>query len=139
MAYLDAACSGIGLDFDRLVICKCGAGGIGTVSVVGDQDKVAMPLALAFVIGFDQHQACKLPMRARRGLQGDASHTRDLGQVALQLVEQLDSSLHGILRLQGVDASEAWQHSHVFVKLGVVLHSTGAERVEAGVHAKIAL
>src|SRR5215469_11091854 len=118
MAYLDAACSGIGLDFDRLVICKCGAGGIGAVSVVGNQDEVAMSLVLAFVIGFYQHQACKLAMRARRGLQGNASHTRDLCQVALQFVEQLDSSLYSILGLQGVDASEAWQHSHVFVKLG---------------------
>jgi hypothetical protein len=38
-------------------------------------------------------------MRACGRLQGNASHAGDFGQVLLQLVEHLDSTLHGTIRL----------------------------------------
>ncbi len=65
-----------------------------------------MTLALALVVRLDQHQPGQLAMRARRGLQGHASHAGDLGQVLLQLVVELDRTLGGAFGLQGMDVRE---------------------------------
>ena len=139
MIHVDAARLRIGLDLDRAVIGKRGAGGIGTVRVVGYQHDVAMSLAVVFMVGFDEHQARQLAMRARRGLQRDTRHARNFRQVLLQFVDQLDRALHRAVWLQGMDAREAGQYRHVLVDLGIVLHGAGAERVEACIHAEIAL
>ena len=68
MLHVDTTCVWISLDFDRLVIGKSCARGIGAVGIIRDQHQVAMALAIAFMVGFDQHQAGQLTMRACGGL-----------------------------------------------------------------------
>src|SRR5947209_16912109 len=120
--YQNATRPGVCFDLDRTIIGERGAGRVGAVRVVGDEDDVAMPLAIMFVVGFDEHEARQFAVRACGGLQGDARHTRDFGQVALDFVDQLDGALHGAIRLQWVNACETWKRGHVLVDVGVVFH-----------------
>ncbi len=44
-----------------------------------------------------------------------------------------------MLRLVGVNVSDAWQLSNDFVHAWVVLHGAGTQRIEAGIDAKVTL
>src|SRR5207244_8923161 len=89
-----------------------GAGRVGSVGIVRDQNKIAMSLALALMISFNQHQAGQLTMGTGGRLQSDSSHTGDFCQVLFQLVHQLDDTLDTVLRLPRMNVSKTWQRGH---------------------------
>src|SRR5258708_19678556 len=78
-------------------------------------------------------------MRAGGWLQGYTRHTRDLGEVLLQLIEQLNNTLGSRLWLQWMHMSKARQDGHIFIDLGIVFHGTGTKWIETGINAKVAL
>ena len=133
------AAARVGLELDGVVAGEGGAGGVGAVGAVGDQHDGAMALAALLVMLLDDHQAGDLAVGAGGGLERDAPHAGDLGEILLQLVEQLERALRHALVLGGVQAGEAGERGHVFVDLGVVLHGAGAQGVEAGIDAEVAL
>src|SRR5436305_9523852 len=139
MFYVNAARLGITFHLHSFIVGARGASGIGAMGVVGDEYKMAMSLSVALMEGLDQHQAGKFAMGASRRLKGDARHAGDFGQVLFNFIEQLNGTLNGSFRLQGVNMGEAWQGSHIFIQLGIILHGTGAKRVEASIHAEVAL
>ena len=94
---------------------------------------------MALMVGLDQHQACEFAMSARGRLKGDTRHAGDFGQVLFKFVYQLNDALNGRFRLQWVNTGETWQNGHIFVELGIILHGTGAKRVEASFHAEVSL
>ncbi len=97
------------------------------------------PSPRCVVVRLDNHQAGDLAVRARRWLQRHPLHPGDLGQIAFQFIEQLDRALGHALVLQRMNPREARQARHFFVHLGVVFHRAGAQGIEVGIHAKVAL
>ena len=78
-------------------------------------------------------------MRPGRGLQRHAGEASDLRQPLLQFEHQRQVALHRIRLLQRMGLGEARKPRDLLVDLGVEFHRAGAERIEAGVHAEIAL
>jgi len=52
-----------------------------------DEHKTSLPLAVVTVVCFDQHQAKKLTVRSRRGLQANGVHSTDLSQDLLHRIQ----------------------------------------------------
>jgi hypothetical protein len=94
--------------------------------------------AVQVVLAHDQH-AGQLAVRAGRGLQGDGSEAADLGQIDLQLEQELHRTLGHLRILQGVQVGEAGQAGRLLVDLGVVLHGARPQRVEGGVDGHVLL
>ena len=107
---------------------------------VGGDDRVAL-LALAPVgeVGAHQHQARQLALRPGRRLQRHGGQPGHLGQDLLQLPHQLERALGALVLLVRVQVREAGQPRGALVDARVVLHRAGAERVEAGVDAEVAV
>ena len=72
-------------------------------------------------------------------LQGDGIESTDLGQILLQLVHQLQTSLDRFFRLQGVDVAKPGVTGHLFVDTWIILHRAGAQRVKISVDGEIPL
>ncbi len=106
---------------------------------VRDQDLRALRLAALPVVGAHHQQRGQLALGARRGLQRHGREAADLGQPALERVQDRQVALHGRRVLQRVRLGEAGQAGHALVELRVVLHGARAERVEAAVDAEVAL
>jgi hypothetical protein len=100
---------------------------------VGDED-LGAALTPVLEVRADHHDPGELALGAGRGLQADAVHAADLGQVALELVRQVQVALEQLHRLQRVRGGKSGQARDRLVELGVVLHRARAQRVEAQVH-----
>ena len=86
-----------------------------------------------------QHQARQLALRAGGGLQRHGGQARHLGEDLLQLPHQLERALRALVLLVRVQRREAGERGDALVDPRVVLHRAGAERVEAGVDAEVAV
>ena len=97
------------------------------------------PLAAVVERGAHQHQTRQLPLRAGGGLQRHGRQSRHLGEDLLQLPHQLERALGALVLLVRVQRREAGERGDALVDARVVLHRAGAERVEAGVDAEVAV
>ena len=70
------------------------------------------------------------------GLEGDGIHAGDLTEQVLCPVQDGLSALDGVGGLEGVQTGKAGQGGGLLPQLGVVLHGTGAQWVEAVAHAE---
>ena len=111
---------------------EVGGGGVGAVGAVGDQDLGAF-FALVAEVGGGDEQGGEFALSAGGGLEADGVEPGDLGQVVLKFEEDLEHALERGFGLVGVEVQEAGQAGQALVSLGVVLHGTGAKRVEVGV------
>jgi hypothetical protein len=96
-------------------------------------------LAAIGEVGAHEHQPGQLALRARGRLQRDRGQPRDLLQDLLQPPLELEHPLRALVVLVRVEVAEAGQPPGAFVDARVVLHRAGAERVEAGVDAEVAV
>src|SRR5208337_433971 len=91
------------------------------------------PLPTLLVVRTDHHHARELPLRSRRRLERYPVHPADLGQVLLEVMEEVEKTLRQCHRLEGMGAREAGKRSHRFVELRVVFHGARSEGIEAEV------
>ena len=129
----------IGGQLDRGEPGHGGGGRVGAVRGVGNEDARPLGVAARVVIGAHHQQAGEFAVRAGRGLQRHAGKTADLGEPLLQLEHQRQVALHRVRVLQRMRLGEAGQPRDLLVDLRVVLHGAGAERIESGIDAEIAL
>ena len=120
---------GRALDRHDLEAGHRGAGGIGAVGGVGDQHHRALFSPVA-EIGRGHQQGRHFAVRPGGRLERDGRQSGDLGQHVLRLVQQGQHALQGRFRLIGVQIGHARQRGQPLVPLGVVLHRTGAQRIE---------
>jgi hypothetical protein len=85
----------------------------------------------------DGHQAREFTMGACVGLKGEMSQTSEFAERLLQHRHQSLGSLHRLNGLFGMQVLELRQSGHLFVDLGVVLHGTGAQGIEARIDTKV--
>ncbi len=114
-----------------------GAGRVGAVGRVGDQDDLALAVPPGLVVSDDQFQAGVLPVGPGHRLQGHRIHAGDFRQVLFQFVGQLQGPLGALFRGQGMEPGKTGQPAHRLIDLGVVLHGTGPQGVKAVVHAVV--
>ena len=119
--------------FNAVAAARSG-GGVGAMSRVRDQHDVAVALTTRLVVRLDQHEAGHFAMGTGHGLEGDVFEARNSGQHLLDAHEYLQRSRKGFHRLHRMDVGKAWQPGRLLVDFGVVLHRTGAERIEAGLN-----
>ena len=125
--------------FDHLQAGHARRRRVSAVRRVGHQDLGALGLTpVDLVLAHDQH-AGQLAVRAGCGLQRHCVKACHLGQVDLQLQQELHGALHHVLVLQRVDVGEAGQGSRLLVHLGVVLHGARTQGIEGRVDTHIAL
>src|SRR5205807_1525694 len=79
---------------------------VGPVRRVGDHDRGAGLPALREIFA-DHQEGGQLAVRAGGRLEGHAVHAADLGQVVLELPQQLERALRQLLRLVRMEAREA--------------------------------
>ncbi len=123
---------GRALDGDDLEAGHGGAGGIGAVGGVGDQHGGAFFAPIAEIGGGHEHGG-HFAVRPGGRLERDGRQPGDLGQIMLRHVQQGEHPLEGRFRLIGVQIGHARQGRQPLVPLGVVLHRTGAQRIEVGI------
>ena len=112
---------------------------VGPVGAVGNEDSRAPRVAPRKVVGPDHEHAGQLALRSRHGREARSRHAGDLCQEPLQLVHQLQCTLHRRGWLVRVNLGHAGQSGHLVVQLGVVLHRTAAKRVEVVVDGEVEL
>ena len=102
----------------------------------GGDDLVARAaLAARGVIGADQAGVGVDALRPARRLERERVHAGDPAHYAVEAVEDLQRTLQGLGRLQGVDIGEARHARDIFVHLGAVLHGARAHHVGGHVEA----
>ena len=90
-------------------------------------------LAEVAEIGRGHQQGRHLAVRPGGRLERDGRQPGDLGQHVLRLVQQGQHALQRRFGLVGVQVGHARQRRQPLVPLGVVLHRTGAQRIEVGI------
>ncbi len=93
-----------------------------------DEADVALGVAVGPVVGADREQAGELALGARVGLQRDGVVPGDLGQPALQVLDEAYVALHLVGGGVGVDAGELGPADRLHLGRGVELHRAGAQR-----------
>ena len=127
---------GRGGDGAHLVAAHGRRGGVGAVGRVGDDDLFPGVVAAGVMVGLDEQDAGKLTVGAGGGLEGHGIHAGDAAQVLLgQGVDRLAAG-DRVLGLEGMDVGELEEVGNDLVDLGVVLHGTGAQGIEAVAHAE---
>ncbi len=121
-------------DLPRLESSKGGAGRIGPVGRVGDEDRVP-PGSSLLMVGRDQHEAGEFAVCTGQGLQGEIAETEDLAVEALRFMEDRQGTLHQCgaafeLRQKGVEFGKPRKRRQVFMKSRVVLHGARTERIK---------
>ena len=106
---------------------------------IGDEDARALVVSAVAVVFVDDHRADQLALGSGCGLEGGISEAANLRQPLLQGVHQIEVALDGIFRLERVGVGEARIAAGDFVDLWVVLHGTGAQRVQTEVNGIIFL
>ena len=127
-----------GLDDDDLHAGHHRGGGVGAVGGRRDQADVAGALAAGAVVAADREQAGQLALGAGVRLDRDLVVAGDLGQPALELLDEVavaDGVLGGRERVQ---VGEARQRHRLHLGGGVELHGAGAERDHAAVERVVA-
>jgi hypothetical protein len=115
------------IDRDDLV---SGRGRSGAVAGVGEDrrdDLVSLTLSACSVVG--THHACVRvhPLRAPARLEREATHPRDLAEHPLELVEDLQHSLDGLVVLERMQLGDVRGSDELLVHLWAVLHGARAE------------
>ena len=120
------------LDGYRVEAGHAGAGRVRAVCAVW-REHFRTPLAGIAKVGRGHQQRRQLALRAGGGLQRDGRQPGNFGQHLLQVEQQFEQALQCRFRLIGVQVKQPRQRRQPFVALGVVLHGTGAERIEVRV------
>ena len=76
-------------------------------------------------------------MSAGVGLEREMCQAGEGTERLLQESDQCQRTLHGGLGLQRVQVLELWQGSYLLIELGVVLHRTRPQRIEARIDAEV--
>ncbi len=127
---------GTGGHLDDVVARHGGSRGVGAVGAVRHEHDAALgALSASPVVGPDHQDAGQLAVSAGGRLEADGVHAGDGREVALELEEELERALHGLLGLVGVEVLEELRR--LLVDLRVVLHGATAERVDVGVDAHL--
>ena len=116
-----------------------GARGVRAVRGGRDQADVAAGLAALAVVGPDRQQPGELPLRAGVGLQRDRVVAGDLGQPALEVVDDREVAGGLIQRRERVDAGELRPGDRLHLGGGVELHRAGPERDHRAVQGEVAV
>ena len=116
-----------------------GGGGIGAVRRIRDQDLGTVGRTPVQMVGANHRYPGKLPLGARHGRQRERLHPGDPAQQLLQLEHAGEKTLRHGRGGQRMALKEARQHGEGITALGVVLHGTGAQRVELRVDGEILL
>ena len=124
-----------GGDADNAVAGHGGAGGIGAVGRVRNNDFRPLFIPSGVMVSLDQQQTRKFPMGACRGLEGHCIHTGYLAQILLRQIEYPEGAPARMFRLQRMDARTALQRRRLLIYLWVILHGAGAKGVETVVDA----
>ena len=124
----------VGADLHHLKTRQVGGGRVCAVGRVRNQHLGSTSLSPLLKVGLEELHPRELPLSSGEGLQGTPGHTCDLAQPNEQLVHQGQDSLSAFFRLQGMKTNKGFKGGHLFVDLGVVLHSAGAQGIEAQIH-----
>ena len=124
-----------GFDVNDLVAAHVGAGWIGAVGAVRNDDLRALAVAADGVISLDQQKPGEFTMGASCRLQGETVHAGDLAEIFFQGLDHFQRALSGAFRLQRMDGCKTWKIGHFFVDARVIFHGAAAEWIEAIVDA----
>ena len=127
------AAVGRGRDRDRAEAGHRRGRRVRAVRAVGDEHLVALRVAPRAVVGADHEDPGQLALGARRRLERHRPHAADLGQGLLELPQQLERALGGLVGGERMEVGEARQAGRPLVELRVELHRARAERIEARV------
>ena len=83
------------------------------------------------MVCLDEQQTGKLSVGPSGRLESHGVHAGDLPQQLSRFVEHLQTSLHRLLRLKGVNLGKPGQGCHIFVNFGIVFHGAGAQGIES--------
>ena len=128
-----------GLDLDYLEAADRRRGGVGSMGAVRDDYLRTGGIPAKKVIIADYHQAGELAVGSGAGIEREALHSGNGGECLLHLIVNLERALDCRLILKGMQALEGGHRGYLFVDFRVVLHSTAAQRVEAGINSEIHL
>ena len=120
---------------DNAVAGHGGAGGIGAMGRVRDNDFRPLFVPSEMVVSLHQQQTRKLPMGACRGLEGHGLHACYFTQILLRQAKHPEGALYRMFRLQRMDTRKTLQGRRLLVYLGVVFHGAGSQGIEAVVDA----
>lgn len=81
----------------------------------------------------DAEQTAELTVGAGFGAHRDTVHAGEVEQPEGKLVDHLERTLNGLLRLERMDVRKAWKTRDLFVQARIVLHGARAEREQAQV------
>ena len=129
----------VGGNLDRREARHGGRGRIGAVRGIRNENAGAPGVTALAMIGAHHQEPGELAVGAGGGLQRHRGKSADLGEPLLQLEHQGEIALHGLRLLQRMRLGEARDPRDLLVLLGIEFHGAGAERIEAGVDAEIAL
>src|SRR5271166_859666 len=122
---LDLACLDIaalaGSNRRDLETRQRGTGWIGAMGGVWNQNLVPV-LAMVAMKSARDEQPGELALRARRRMERDRVHTRNLGQRGLELPHQAKRALRQMIRRMRMELSESLEAGHLVVDDRIVLH-----------------
>src|SRR5579862_7707780 len=121
-----------GRDFVYGEACERGGGRVGAMGGRRHENPPAL-FAPRFDGRADRKQSAQLAMRSGFGAHRHGRHARQGRQPAHQFGNERQCTLYSSFRLKRMKITEAGQPRHFFVQPRIVLHRTGAERIEARV------
>ena len=104
---------------------------------IGYDDLLTLKIATRTVIVVDGHQTRQFSMGARIGLEGEVSQSREGTERLFQEGHQCLGSRDRMGGLRRMEVLELRQGCHLLVDLRIVLHRTGAERIEARIDTEV--
>ena len=104
---------------------------------VRHDDLLTRQIATRTVIVVDGHQTRQFSMGTGIGLKGEMSQTREGTERLFQEGNQCLGTLYGCSRLPGMQVLKLWHSSYLFVYLGIVLHCTRSQWIEACIYTEV--
>ena len=107
------------------------------MSTIGHNDLLPIEITSRTVIVINRHQSRQFTMCPRIGLESEMSHTCEFTERALQQTDDglcTTRSLHRLFRMYVLELRLC---GYLLIDFRVILHRTGAERIEACVYTKI--
>ena len=131
--------AGVGGQLDGREARHGGRGRIGAMGGVGNENARPLWIAAITMIGTHHQQSGEFAMRTGGWLQRHARKAADLCEPLLKFEHEREIALNRVRVLQRMRLGESGEPRDLLVDLWIELHGAGAERIEAGIHAEIAL
>ena len=128
-----------GLHLHHLQATHCGRCRVGSVGAVRDDDLGAGKVSSHHMVLTHYHKAGEFTVCSGAGVEGKGVHAGYGGKGLVHLLVHLEGAFGKAGVHEGMKPRKALKGRDFLVDLGIVLHGTGAKRIEAGVNAEVHL